>query len=146
MELDMPRLLKSVRDHEGYRDQVYLDSLSKRTVGVGHLCVEDFWEDNKKYSEKFLMEILEKDLENAISGAEEILKGCNLPSLANEIVVEMVFQLGKTGVSKFRNFLAALQGDSPQWLKASEEMLDSRWAKQTPNRAKGMSEVIASLA
>ncbi len=146
MELDMPRLLKSVRDHEGYRDQVYLDSLSKRTVGVGHLCVEDFWEDDKKYSEKFLMEILEKDLENAISGAEELLKGCNLPSLANEIVVEMVFQLGKTGVSKFRNFLAALQGDSPQWLKASEEMLDSRWAKQTPNRAKGMSEVIASLA
>ncbi len=146
MELDMPRLLKSVRDHEGYRDQVYLDSLSKRTVGVGHLCVEEFWEDDKKYSEKFLMEILEKDLENAISGAEELLKGCNLPSLANEIVVEMVFQLGKTGVSKFRNFLAALQGDSPQWLKASEEMLDSRWAKQTPNRAKGMSEVIASLA
>ena len=142
----MPRLLKSVRDHEGYRDQVYLDSLSKRTVGVGHLCVEEFWEDDKKYSEKFLMEILEKDLENAISGAEELLKECNLPSLANEIVVEMVFQLGKTGVSKFRNFLAALQGDSPQWLKASEEMLDSRWAKQTPNRAKGMSEVIASLA
>ncbi len=142
----MPRLLKSVRDHEGYRDQVYLDSLSKRTVGVGHLCVEEFWEDDKKYSEKFLMEVLEKDLENAISGAEELLKGCNLPSLANEIVVEMVFQLGKTGVSKFRNFLAALQGDSPQWLKASEEMLDSRWAKQTPNRAKGMSEVIASLA
>jgi len=146
MELDMPRLLKSVRDHEGFRDQVYLDTLNKRTVGVGHLCVEDFWEDDKKYSEKFLMEILEKDLENAISGAEELLKECNLPSLANEIVVEMVFQLGKTGVSKFRNFLAALQGDSPQWLKASEEMLDSRWAKQTPNRAKGMSEVIASLA
>ena len=146
MELDMPRLLKSVRDHEGFRDQVYLDTLSKRTVGVGHLCVEDFWEDDKKYSEKFLMEILEKDLENAISGAEELLKGCNLPSLANEIVVEMVFQLGKTGVSKFHNFLAALRDNPPQWLTASEEMLDSRWAKQTPNRAGGMSEIIASLA
>ena len=146
MELDMPRLLKSVRDHEGFRDQVYLDTLNKRTVGVGHLCVEDFWEDDKKYSEKFLMEILEKDLENAISGAEELLKGCNLPSLANEIVVEMVFQLGKTGVSKFHNFLAALRDNPPQWLTASEEMLDSRWAKQTPNRAGGMSEIIASLA
>ena len=52
MEVDMPRLLKSVRDHEGLRDQVYLDTLSKRTVGVGHLCVEEFWEDDKKYSEK----------------------------------------------------------------------------------------------
>jgi lysozyme len=115
-------------------------------VGVGHLCVEDFWEDDKEYDEQFLMEILEKDLENAISGAEELLKGCNLPSLANEIVVEMVFQLGKTGVSKFHNFLAALRDDPPQWLTASEEMLDSRWAKQTPNRAKKMSELMASLA
>ena len=72
--------------------------------------------------------------------------GCNLPSLANEIVVEMVFQLGKTGVSKFHNFLAALRDNPPQWLTASEEMLDSRWAKQTPNRAGSMSEIIASLA
>jgi lysozyme len=144
--MDMERLLKSVRDHEGYRNKVYLDTLGKRTVGVGHLCVEDFWEDDKEYDEKFLMEILEKDLENAISGAEELLKGCNLPSLANEIVVEMVFQLGKTGVSKFHNFLAALRDDPPQWLTASEEMLDSRWAKQTPNRAKKMSELMASLA
>ena len=144
--MDMQRLLKSVREHEGYRNKVYLDTLNKRTVGVGHLCVEDFWEDDKEYDEEFLMEILEKDLENAISGAEELLKGCNLPSLANEIVVEMVFQLGKTGVSKFHNFLAALRDDPPQWLTASEEMLDSRWAKQTPNRAKKMSELMASLA
>ena len=144
--MDMQRLLKSVRDHEGYRNKVYLDTLGKRTVGVGHLCVEDFWEDDKEYDEQFLMEILEKDLENAISGAEELLKGCNLPSLANEIVVEMVFQLGKIGVSKFYNFLAALRDDPPQWLTASEEMLDSRWAKQTPNRAKKMSELMASLA
>ena len=144
--MDMQRLLKSVRDHEGYRNKVYLDTLNKRTVGVGHLCVEDFWEDDKEYDEEFLMEILEKDLENAISGAEELLKGCNLPSLANEIVVEMVFQLGKTGVSKFHNFLSALRDDPPQWLTASEEMLDSRWAKQTPNRAKKMSELMASLA
>jgi lysozyme len=144
--MDMQRLLKSVRDHEGYRNKVYLDTLGKRTVGVGHLCVEDFWEDDKEYDEEFLMEILEKDLENAISGAEELLKGYNLPSLANEIVVEMVFQLGKTGVSKFHNFLSALRDDPPQWLTASEEMLDSRWAKQTPNRAKKMSELMASLA
>ena len=143
MELDMPRLLKSVRDHEGYRDQVYLDSLSKRTVGVGHLCVEEFWEDDKKYSEKFLMEILEKDLENAISGAEELLKGCNLPSLANEIVVEMVFQLGATGVSKFKNMWKNLS--SLNYAGASIEMLDSRWAKQTKNRAEELANEMKKL-
>ena len=60
--MNMDRLKDSVKQHEGYRNKVYLDTLGKRTVGVGHLCVEDFWEDDKEYDEKFLLEILEKDL------------------------------------------------------------------------------------
>ena len=59
--IDMDKLLESVKRHEGYRNKVYLDTLGKRTVGVGHLCVEDFWEDDKEYEEDFLMGILEKD-------------------------------------------------------------------------------------
>ena len=47
--MNMDRLLESVKKHEGYRNKVYLDTLGKRTVGVGHLCVEDFWEDDKEY-------------------------------------------------------------------------------------------------
>ena len=53
--IDMDKLLESVKKHEGYRNNVYLDTLGKRTVGVGHLCVEDFWEDDKEYDEDFLM-------------------------------------------------------------------------------------------
>ena len=145
--MDMQRLLKSVRDHEGYRNKVYLDTLGKRTVGVGHLCVEDFWEDDKEYDEEFLMEILEKDLENAISGAEDLLGESMVHDQCKEIIVEMVFQLGKTGVSKFRNMWSALKEKTPPDYKtAAAEMLDSRWAKQTPNRASKMSELMASLA
>ena len=92
--MDMDRLLQSVKKHEGYRNKVYLDTLGKRTVGVGHLCVEDFWEDNKEYEEKFLMTILEHDLQTAIKGAERLLKDCPvLDDLAKEIIIEMVFQL-----------------------------------------------------
>ena len=68
--MNMDRLLQSVKKHEGYRNKVYLDTLGKRTVGVGHLCVEDFWEDDKEYSEEMLMNILKDDLKNAIEGAE----------------------------------------------------------------------------
>ena len=145
--MDMERLLKSVRDHEGYRNKVYLDTLGKRTVGVGHLCVEDFWEDDKEYDEKFLMEILEKDLENAISGAEELLGEYTVHDQCKEIIVEMVFQLGKTGVSKFRNMWAALKDPRiPDYKTAAAEMLDSRWAKQTPNRAKAMAKTMKEIA
>jgi lysozyme len=143
--MDMDRLLQSVKKHEGYRNKVYLDTLGKRTVGVGHLCVEDFWEDNKEYDEEFLMNILKDDLKNAIEGAERLLKNCLiLDSLAKEIIIEMVFQLGETGVSKFKNMLKALE-EGPDYQTAAIEMLDSKWAKQTPNRAAGMSAEMAGL-
>jgi len=145
--MNMERLLKSVKQHEGYRNKVYLDSLGKRTVGVGHLCVEDHWEDDKEYSEEMLMNILKDDLKNAIEGSEELCSDCPvLDDQAKEIIVEMVFQLGKTGVSKFRNMWKALKQSPPQYDVAATEMLDSRWAKQTPNRAKEMSGHMRSLA
>ena len=143
--MNMERLLQSVKAHEGYRNKVYLDSLGKRTVGVGHLCVEDFWEDNKEYEEKFLLTILEHDLKSAIKSAERLCSDCpDLDDLAKETIIEMVFQLGETGVSKFRNMWKALK--VPDYPTAAKEMLDSRWAKQTPNRAKEMSDHMGSLA
>ena len=144
--MDMDRLLESVKKHEGYRNKVYLDTLGKRTVGVGHLCVEDFWEDDKEYEEKFLMEILQKDLQEAIRGARSLMEdhGCvDIDEQAEEILIEMVFQLGMTGVSKFKNMWKALA--ELNYVGASYEMLDSRWAKQTPNRAKAMAKTMKEI-
>ena len=144
--MNMDRLLESVKKHEGYRNKVYLDTLGKRTVGVGHLCVEDFWEDDKEYEEKFLMTILEHDLQPAIKGAKDLMSenGCmDMDEVAEEIIIEMIFQLGKTGVSKFKNMRNALS--SLEYSTAASELLDSRWAKQTPNRAQAMSAQMAAL-
>lgn len=144
--MNMDKLLASVKKHEGFRNKVYLDTLNKRTVGYGHLCVEDHWEDDKEYDEKYLEGILIRDLQNAIEGAEDLINNCpsggkaNISDDAKIIIIEMVFQLGKSGVSKFRNMWKALQQEPPQYDVASIEMLDSRWAKQTPNRAKEMAE------
>jgi lysozyme len=145
--MNLKRLMESVKKHEGYRNKVYLDTLGKRTVGVGHLCVEDFWEDDKEYEESFLMEILQKDLQEAIRNAKELMNehGCSdINEIAEEILIEMVFQLGRTGVRKFRNMWKALSEQN--YIGASFEMLDSRWAKQTPNRAKAMAEQMKACA
>ena len=144
--IDMNKLLESVKKHEGYRNKVYLDTLGKRTIGVGHLCVENFWEDDKEYEESFLMEILEKDLQGAIDKAEDLINNCpsggkaNISDDAKIIIIEMIFQLGGNGVSKFRKMWQALQQDPPDYAEASVQMLDSRWAKQTPNRANEMAQ------
>ena len=115
-------------------------------MGVGHLCVEDFWEDGKENEEKFLMDILQKDLQGAIDKAEDLINNCpsggkaNISDDAKILIIEMVFQLGGNGVSKFRKMWQALQQDPPDYAEASVQMLDSRWAKQTPNRAKEMAD------
>jgi len=56
----------------------------------------------------------------------------------------MCFQLGQTGVSKFKNMWKCLQ--EANFVGASYEMLDSRWNKQTPNRCKKLADLMKSCA
>ena len=136
--MNYDKLLESVKKHEGFKDHVYLDSLSKRTVGYGHLCVEDHWEDGKTYDQEYLEDILEKDLQSAIDQAHDMCQGMEISDDAKSIICEMIFQLGGNGVSKFKNMWKALKENPPNYKEASVQMLDSRWAKQTPNRAQEM--------
>ena len=136
--MNYDKLLESVKKHEGFKDHVYLDSLSKRTVGYGHLCVEDHWEGGKKYDQEYLEDILEKDLQSAIDQAHDMCQGMEISDDAKSIICEMIFQLGGNGVSKFKNMWKALKENPPNYKEAAVQMLDSRWAKQTPNRAQEM--------
>ena len=140
--MNYDKLLESVKKHEGFRDTVYLDTLNKRTVGFGHLCVEDHWEDGKKYDKEYLEDILEKDLQSAIDQTHDMCKDLKISDDAKTIICEMIFQLGGRGVSKFRKMWKALQDGPPNYFEAHVEMMDSRWYKQTPNRAGEMAEIM----
>ena len=91
------------------------------------------------------MEILADDLQNAIKGARELKEehSCtDIDEIAQEILVEMVFQLGIGGVGKFKKMWSAL--DNEDYGEASFQMMDSLWAKQTPNRAEKLSQKMRS--
>ena len=141
----MESVKNSIKKHEGFRNKVYKDTLGKRTIGYGHLCVEDWWEDDKEYPEAQLDRIFDKDFEKAKDGASKLYEGCEISDTAKGIIIEMVFQLGTTGVSKFKNMWKALKETPPNYSVAKIEMLDSRWAKQTPNRAKELSDTIGEI-
>lgn len=141
----METVKNSIKKHEGFRNKVYKDTLNKRTIGYGHLCVEDWWEDDKEYPEAQLDRIFDKDFEKAKDGASKLYEGCEISDTAKGIIIEMVFQLGTTGVSKFKNMWKALKETPPNYSVAKIEMLDSRWAKQTPNRAKELSDTMGGL-
>jgi lysozyme len=140
----MKDLKNKIKEHEGFRSKVYLDSMDppNRTVGYGHLCVEDFWEDDKEYDKEFLEEIFEKDFQNAVDNAEDICNEYDLDitPTATEVLIEMVYQLGIGNVKKFKRMIAALK--EQDYETASIEMLDSKWAEQTPSRAEELSLIM----
>ena len=138
--MNYDKLIESVKKHEGYRDVVYRDTLNKRTIGFGHLCVEDHWEDGKKYDKEYLEKILKEDLQYAINQGEGMCKDLKISDDAKFLIIEMIFQLGSAGVQKFRRMWSALAEDPPNYFEAHVQMLDSKWAKQTPGRAAEMAE------
>ena len=139
-------LAGSVKLSEGFRDHVYMDTEGFRTIGWGHKVVhEDNFEDGKTYTKEELQEVFDKDLNKAIGLARQLMEENDvrdLPTTAQHTITEMVFQLGKSGVSKFRNMWKALQEGN--FIGASFEMLDSKWNKQTPNRCKKLADQMKS--
>ena len=71
-------LKKRIREHEGFRDTPYLDSLGKATIGYGHLITdEDEFEEGKQYPKDELLKLFDKDFEKAEMGAEQLVGSIN---------------------------------------------------------------------
>ena len=138
-------LKEEIKLHEGFRDMIYLDSLSKKTIGYGHLIVhEDKFVEGKAYPKEELEALFDKDFEKGWVLMERFcsVNNLNVSEKAQEVLCEMIFQMGYSGVNKFKNMIKALQNNDTK--TASIEMLDSRWAKQTPNRAKALSDKMSN--
>ena len=56
------------------------------------------------------------------------------------VLLSMAYQMGVGGLLKFRKMLAAIEDND--WPEAEKQALDSRWAKQTPDRAKRHAEIL----
>ena len=131
-------LIDSIKKHEGYIPTVYKDSLGIDTIGYG-FAIKDL-----ELDKDICDIILERKLKDLIAKIRSKFQWYNyMPPEIQNIVTEMCYQLGVTGFSKFKKTITYLQ--NKQWDDASVEMLDSRWAKQTPNRAKEMSERVKKL-
>ena len=134
---EMEELKDRIRRHEGVRFKPYQDSEGIWTGGVGrNLEAVPFSEDEVEL-------MFQNDFERAWMGASSLPHWDKLNSVRRGVIVEMVFQMGRSGVSKFKNFFAAIGRNA--WSDAHNEMIyknpeingkPSTWASQTPARAK----------
>lgn len=131
------RLLDRVLLHEGFESEPYPDPLlgwEKPTFGHGLTYITE-------EESKFLAQRRLKAHYKALCKAHNWLT--RRPVEAQEVVTEMAYQMGTTGCLNFRKMWAALK--SKDYDQAANEMLDSLWAKQTPNRAKDLSEIMRNV-
>jgi GH24 family phage-related lysozyme (muramidase) len=119
---------------EGYRKDPYEDTKDKITGGVGHLMSDqdrlEFkyqWDDQKK--EEYWMMKLQEDLvtTEAALGRFKEQYGVATNETQDEVLFNMMFNLGPTGVSKFKEMIKGLQAGDIN--KAADEMIDSDWHK-----------------
>lgn len=138
MTFDKEKLRNELRSDEGDIPHAYQDSLGYWTIGVGHLIDK---RKGGKLSAAAREFILNEDIDEK---SAELFKA--LPWLKNHsdniqrALINMAFQLGVEGLLKFKNTLSLVQ--QKKYPQAAENALESLWAKQTPNRAKRVTDMI----
>ena len=131
-------LLDDIKKHEGFRSRVYQCTEGYDTIGYGFAIKDlDIEED---IGEMILIRKLEK-LQKRIASTFGWF--FNSPEEVKDVVTNMCYQLGVSGFSRFKKTIYLLETE--QYQEASIEVLDSLWAKQTPNRAKELSEILSHV-
>ena len=128
------RTSNRIKKHEGFKNKIYKDLLGNLTIGYGHLIRnKDSFKPNTKYSKKILSLVFKKDLEKAIFHFKKNYRTKNIPTNIQEVIIEMIFQLGIKNVLDFKKFNTHIYNQ--KYFLASFEMVKSRWYSQTPKRA-----------
>ena len=129
-------LIEQLRREEGVKSSAYQDHLGFWTIGVGRLI------DARKgggLSDDEIDYLLANDIQRFTAGVRSKLPwfdDLNEPRQA--VLVGMAFQMGLDGLLAFGTTLSHVR--TGRWTEAAQAMMASRWAAQTPSRAKRLAE------
>ena len=132
---DFKELIDRLKINEGYRAKVYKCTEGYDTIGYG-FAIKDLELTEEEATLLLANRVAKKHLE--ISKRFDWYD--SMPAEVQGVIIEMCYQLGVNGFSKFKKTIKLLSNRN--FAKASTEMLDSLWAKQTPNRALKLSNIV----
>ena len=102
------------------------------------------WEVGASIDTVRVHETFESDIEGVLSDCSKLYSDFeDLPEEAQRVIANMMFNMGYTRLSKFKNM--KLSVDDRNWDIAADEMVDSRWYYQVPNRAKRLVERMRNI-
>lgn len=134
----MDILIKRLKEHEGFKDRIYLDSEGKPTCGWGH----HLWVGSRVPTE-CCEAFFKQDLADAVADFRAKIPASlrrRLNVARARVITEMIFQMGIAKVLGFKKMWAAIEkGDFEE---AAKEMLDSKWANQCKYRSIRLTQIM----
>jgi lysozyme len=136
--MNIEKLREELANDEGVKYEIYNDHLGYPTFGIGHLILESDSEHGEStgtaVSEDRVKEAFEADVVGVLSDCERLYSDFgSLPEDAQRIIANMMFNMGRTRLSKFKGMKRGV--DAQDWNAAADEMVDSTWYRQVTNRA-----------
>jgi GH24 family phage-related lysozyme (muramidase) len=132
-------------DREGRRNDVYLDSLGKPTVGIGHLIVAaDHLKMGDTITEAQIDDLFTQDSTDALSAARSQAADAGITDLAFiPYLASVNFQLGTLWTKTFPNtWKMILDG---KYEEAAKELDGTKWVQQTPVRVRDFQGALRKL-
>ena len=136
--MNVEKLREQLKIDEGCVYKIYNDHLGYATFGIGHLVRESDPECGSPLgtavSEGRVIEAFDADIEIVLSDCNTLYPDFeDLPEEAQQIIANMMFNLGRPRLSKFVGMKRGV--DAKDWNRAADEMVDSRWYAQVGRRA-----------
>ena len=136
--MNVEKLREQLKIDEGCVYEIYNDHLGYPTFGSGHLVRVSDPENGSpigtKVSEDRVADAFVDDIEIVLSDCNKLYPDFeDLPEEVQQIIANMMFNLGRPRLSKFRGMKAGV--DAKDWIRAADEMVDSRWYAQVGRRA-----------
>ena len=147
--MNLDTLRKQLEIDEGIKHDIYLDHLGLPTFGIGHLITnadpESGQEVGTTISDERVRSAFEADVVSVIEDCNKLYNDFDeLPEEVQQIIANMMFNMGRTRLSKFRGMKRGV--DDRDWNAAADEMVDSRWYRQVTNRADRLVQRMRAIA
>jgi len=121
---------------EGLRTKVYTCPAGKLTIGVGRNL------EARGISKQEAFYLLDNDIASCKKACSRSIPAFKFLSPQRQnVLIDMAFNLGSIGLLGFSKMITCLSKGN--FVGASQEMLDSKWAKQVGNRAVKLSKMMA---
>ena len=136
--MDIDQLRETLKVDEGVKNEIYLDHLGLPTCGIGHLITEDDPEHGVEVGthidDERVNELFDQDVQVTLGECRLLYNDFDdLPEEAQQIIANMMFNMGRPRLSRFHKMKQAVDGRD--WIEAGNQMMDSRWYKQVTTRA-----------